>query len=41
MDKLTAIGKGTLMLWMGLPQTSVSEIVHGEPEFVLEDLIHT
>lgn len=41
MDKLIAVGKGMLVLWMGLPHTLVSEIVHGEPEFVLEDLIHT
>lgn len=37
MDKLTSIGKGMLILWMGLPHTSVSEIVYGQPELVLED----
>lgn len=41
MDKLIAVGKAMLLLWMELPHTSISEIVHGEPEFVLEDLIHT
>lgn len=41
MDKLTAIGNGMLMLWIGLPHTWVSEIVYGEPERVPEDLIHT
>lgn len=41
MEKLIAIGKCVLILWMGLSYTWFFKIAYKEPESALEDLVRT